>query len=94
VTLLLMVSSLVLNIIIRSAFYLESLNFIINYQTIGNSSLTIFYNLVSLLVNTIFITAFFGILYLCYRRKITVLIFVCFFLINAYIMMLMKASFQ
>jgi hypothetical protein len=84
VTLLLMVSSLVLNIIIRSAFYLESLNFIINYQTIGNS----------LLVNTIFITAFFGILYLCYRRKITVLIFVCFFLINAYIMMLMKASFQ
>ena len=91
---ILLITALVLNIVIRGSFYLESLNFISDYQDSGNSSLTIFYNLISLLVNTIVVCVFFGLLYICYVRKITVLVFLSYFLINTYIMMLMKTSFQ
>lgn len=92
--LLMLIAVLVLNIVIRGAFYLESLNFIIDYQNNGNNSLTIFYNLVSLLVNTIVVCVFFGLLYISFPRKITVLVFLSYFLINTYMMMIMKSSFQ
>lgn len=92
--LLMLIAVLVLNIVIRGAFYIESLNFIIDYQNNGNNSLTIFYNLVSLLVNTIVVCVFFGLLYISFPRKITVLVFLSYFLINTYMMMIMKSSFQ
>lgn len=93
-TVISLITALVLNIVIRGSFYIESLNFIIDYQGNGNGSLTIFYNLISLLVNTIVVCVLFGILYVCYQRKITIIVFLCYFLMNTYIMMIMKTSFQ
>lgn len=94
ITAILMIVCLVMNIVIRAALYQESLNFIINYQQPPNSSLRIFYNLISILVNTIYVCIVFGLLYLTFPRKITVIVFLSYFLINTFIMMLMKGSFQ
>ena len=93
-TLLGLVGSLVLNIVIRSSLYNESLNFIMDFQALSTPGLTIFENLVSLLVNTIVVCALLGIIYVSFSRKIAALVFLIYFLINTWIMMIMKMSFE
>lgn len=48
----------------------------------------------SVLVNTIFVCCLIGVLYVSFHRKIASMVFMFYFLLNAYAMMLMKASFQ
>ena len=86
--------TIVLNSIFRDSFYDQSLNFIKEFQSKSNLSLVIFMNLLSLLVNTNFLIAILGIIFVSHKSKVASLVFLTNFLMNTYFMNILKFSYQ
>lgn len=94
ILLIFLVITVVLNSIIRDSFYDQSLTFIRNFQLRSSTSLNIFMNILSLLVNTNFLIAILAVIYISHKSKVASLVFLTNFLINAYLMNILKFSYQ
>ena len=88
------ITTIALNSIFRLNFYNQSLNFIISLQMYSNIFLDVFMNLISLLANTHFILALLVIVYTFFKRKLAVLVYISYFLLNAYMVNILKIGYQ
>lgn len=87
-------TTITLNCFLRHNFYNQSLNFIISLQRHANHPLNIFMNTVSLLANTHFILTLLIVLYVVFKRKLAVMVYVSYFLLNTYLANVLKMSYQ
>jgi membrane-associated phospholipid phosphatase len=93
IAVLIILNTLWLNIVYRHQLFLMSLNFIIEYQSHGNSFTQFVYNLFSFISGTEFTIAILILIILLPFRKANSYILVMFVAINTYVMAILKIAF-
>lgn len=86
--------TLLCNTLFSQALFYESLNSIIEYQSSSTHGTKTFFNLVSFLANPVFVVFVMSLLLPLWKNRIRVLVFISFFIINVYLMTVIKAMYH
>lgn len=90
----LLIITIFLNSLIGENFYLKSLNFMFKAQSGNNFFISTFMNLISVLFSTNFLIALLLVVYICFKRKLASIVFISNFIINVYMMKILKLCYQ